>query len=466
MFLKDNSKHSINNKIELDWLGTLSEKTLAELLNGSGNSVFVLTSGNKDVTNSLLKQSVVNLQKEDGKDIAITNNLVGFIGQSNNQLSICSRFCKIDETKEVQNDCFLHYLLSKVFSFNLVDFEHNIQQASFLNLLFCLFPKFLNDAMHQGIYRKYQKKFFNNDKVHGSIDISRHLKLNNPGNGRIAYVCRELSQDNDVTQLIRHTIEFIKEKAFGNSILNRQSETRSNVLALINATSSYRKQDRDNVIKQNKKTVFHPYYTKYVALQKLCLAILRCEDFKYKKSSNSFYGLIIDMAWLWEEYLASLLIKLEFKHPMNLEGIGTVCFGAKIDGKLYGKQENSDFRFNSIRRFPDFYWGRYTKNTIIVDAKYKNYIDTDRELERNDVNQMLAYLYGMKGKYALILCPGSSQDEEYGYALSGWGELNQARLIVKNIEIKQSFVDLNDCLISMENSENKLTGFIKNLQES
>ena len=201
-------------------------------------------------------------------------------------------------------------------------------------------------------------------------------------------------------------------------------------------------------------------------LQKLCIAILRREDFKYKKSESSFFGLIIDMAWLWEEYIATLLIKLEFKHPMNLGGSGAVCFGAKINGNSYENLEESDLRFNSIRRFPDFYWGRYTKNTIIVDAKYKNYIDADRELERNDVNQMLAYLYGMKGKYALILCPGSSLDEEYEYALFGWGELNQARLIVKNIEIKQSFVDLNDCLISMENSENKLTGFIKNLQES
>lgn len=465
MVLQDNSKRPIDNK-ESDWLEALSKKTLAELLNGSDNSVFVLTSENKDVTNSLLKQSVVSVQKENDQDIAVTNNLVGFIGQGNNQLSICSRFCKIDETKEVQNDYFLHYLLSKVLAFNLVDFEHNIQQASFLHLLFCLFPNFLNAAMQQGIYRKYQKKFFNNDKVRGCVDISRHLKLNKPDNGRIAYACRELSQDNDVTQLIRHTIEFIKEKSFGNSILNRQSETRSNVLALISATSSYRKQDRANVIKQNRKILFHPYYTKYVSLQRLCLAILRCEDFNCNKSDHSFYGLIIDMAWLWEEYLASLLIKLEFKHPMNLGGNGAVCFGVKIIGNSYENLENSNLRFNSIRRFPDFYWGRFTDCTIIVDAKYKNYIDADRDLERNDVNQMLAYLYGMKGKYALILCPGSSQGEEYGYALSGWGEQNQARLIVKNIEIKHTFVDLYDCLISMENSENKLAKFIKNLQKS
>lgn len=463
MFLQDNSKHIIKAE-ESVWLETLSAKPLLELLNGSDSSLFVLTSENKEVTDPLLKQTVVSLRKEDGKDVAITNNLVGFIGQGNNQLSICSRFCKIDTTKDEQEDYFLHYLLSKVFAFNLVDFKHNMQQASFLNLLFCLFPKFLNDAMSQGIYRKYQKKSFNNDKVHGNIDISRHLKLNMPNNGRIAYDCRELSQDNDVTQLIRHTIEFIKEKSFGNSILNRQAETRSNVLALINSTSSYRKQDRVKIIAQNRKIVVHPYYTKYVMLQKLCIAILRREDFKYKKSESSFFGLIIDMAWLWEEYIATLLIKLEFKHPMNLGGSGAVCFGSKINGNFYENLEKFELRFNSIRRFPDFYWGRDTDCTIIIDAKYKNYVDADRELDRDDVNQMLAYLYGMKGKFAVILCPGNSQ-KEYGYTLSGWGRQNEAILMVKNIDLKDSYTDLKDCLTFMQKSEDKFISFVKNLQE-
>ena len=47
--------------------------------------------------------------------------------------------------------------------------------------------------------------------MRGTIDINRHLKLNLPFNGRVAYRTREFSHDNHVTELIRHTIEYISK---------------------------------------------------------------------------------------------------------------------------------------------------------------------------------------------------------------------------------------------------------------
>ena len=49
-----------------------------------------------------------------------TENLMGFIGYENTQLSIKSRFTELE-----REDCFLHYMLEKVGLVNLFDLPHN-----------------------------------------------------------------------------------------------------------------------------------------------------------------------------------------------------------------------------------------------------------------------------------------------------------------------------------------------------
>lgn len=44
------------------------------------------------------------------------------------------------------------------------------------------------------------------------IDVARHMKKNTPFIGNIAYSQREYSYDNDLMELVRHTIEYIKGK--------------------------------------------------------------------------------------------------------------------------------------------------------------------------------------------------------------------------------------------------------------
>ena len=161
------------------------------------------------------------------------------------------------------------------------------------------------------------------------------------------------------------------------------------------------------------------------------------------------------MAWLWEEYLATLLRHLKFCHPDNLSGLGAVYFGT-------GLKDGQPTAVNALRRYPDFYRnGERTGQTIIIDAKYKNYLN-GKWLDRNDVNQMLAYLYGMKGKYAVILCPVASGAvyRNKAYALSGWGRENNAELHVIGFKVKEGFIDADDCRQSMEKSEQDLIDHI------
>ena len=164
-------------------------------------------------------------------------------------------------------------MLQKVLNINVVSLQHGVNNEQVFDFLLYLFPKLLNDALTQGIYKEYQRNEYNDANVRGVIDINRHIKKNMPFNGRIAYRTREFSHDNNVTELIRHTIEYICTTKFGRELMEINVETRSNVAQILAATTRYKRQDREKVIKNNLKIANHPFYIRYAPLQKLCLRI-------------------------------------------------------------------------------------------------------------------------------------------------------------------------------------------------
>ncbi len=90
-------------------------------------------------------------------------------------------------------------------------------------------------------------------------------------------------------------------------------DTRSNVLQIVNATPTYSKRDLMKVLSDNRRPVSHPYYTKYRALQQLCVSILRHDGLQYGEDKDKVHGILFDGAWLWEEYIANVL-KDSFRH--------------------------------------------------------------------------------------------------------------------------------------------------------
>lgn len=230
-----------------------------------------------------------------------TNSMVGFIGRNNTHLSIHSRFA--DNGKE---DFFLHYMLQKVAKINLFNLQHTMDEDSVFDFLLYLFPLYLKNAISQGVYRQYITHKYNDTNVRGVIDVSRHIKYNEPFNGAVAYTTREYSYDNHITQLIRHTIEFISKNG-GDDILNIDEDTKQAVAQIIGATHSYLSNELQSIINKNLTPIAHPYYNEYAPLQRLCLQILRHEELKYGQEEDEVYGVLIDAAWLWEEYLATIL---------------------------------------------------------------------------------------------------------------------------------------------------------------
>ncbi len=119
--------------------------------------------------------------------------------------------------------------------------------------------------------------------------------------------------DNDITQLIRHTIEYIAKLVGGNEVLNIDRATQDAILQIKRATVTFDPNGRQSIINKNLRPIVHPYYSEYTALQRLCLQILRHEELKYGQEKNEIYGVLIDAAWLWEEYLA-IVLESKFKH--------------------------------------------------------------------------------------------------------------------------------------------------------
>jgi 5-methylcytosine-specific restriction endonuclease McrBC regulatory subunit McrC len=263
-----------------------------------------------------------------------------------------------------------------------VDLETDANQDNRLfNFLLFLFPYYLKKAMRKGLFKKYIRHRYNNGNVKGTIDIARHIEQNIPFTGNVAYSQREFSYDNNLMELVRHTIEFIKRKPYGNNLLVK---VKDEVKLVIEATPGYEPYDRQRIIEQNKKsTVRHAYFREYLDLQKLCLLILRHQKHQIGSGSKQIYGILFDGAWLWEEYVSSL-IEDAFYHPMNKGGKGAQrLFDGNI-GLIY----------------PDFI-SRDNETRIIADAKYKP-IDN---IGNRDYLQLLAYMFRFDAKAGYYLYP-------------------------------------------------------------
>lgn len=327
-----------------------------------------------------------------------TNNIMGFIGVNNTQINIKSRFANSDD-----KDYFLHYMLQKVFSINLFDIKHTTNQEQIFDFLLYLFPHFFKKALAQGVFKKYKRYEYNDANVRGPIDVNRHIRQNIPFRGTVAYSTREHSYDNEITQLIRHTIEYIKTKEHGRIIIGNDPTTKDYVSQIVMATPTYNVRERQRVINQNLRPIRHPYFSAYTDLQKICLRILRHESLKYGQEKDKVYGILFDGAWLWEEYLYTILKECGFKHPENKKHKGGF--------PMFEKQSDDDaISKNSRRLYPDFW-----KDNFILDAKYKH---LNYGVGREDLYQVVTYMYCRKATNGAYVYPFEQELDTTSYELN------------------------------------------------
>lgn len=362
-----------------DDLKSIAGKKVSSLcrMNGSEGSLLVFPNS-LDAYGDKIGDTVVFGISEDRIS---TGNLIGFIGRKDTALKIYSRFDRDG------NDFFMHYMLGKVFSINLFDLPHNTDAEDIFDFVIFLFPYFLRRALSQGLYRQYITYHRNDTHVRGSIDIVRHIRKNIPFTGFISYNSREYTEDNDMTELIRHTVEFIRMKPYGNSILMQDEETKGYVADIVRATPEYDPHNRGKIISRNLRPKMHPYYFEYEPLRHLCIQILQQEEIKYGEQDEKVYGILFDGAWLWETYLNTLFEGMNLHHPDNKTG----------HGRLYL------FSPDAAPRYPDF-WG----DGIVLDAKYKGYDGKPvTQVGREDLAQVISYMYILQARLGGFLVPGT-----------------------------------------------------------
>ena len=334
-----------------------------------------------------------------------TGNIIGFLGYGQERLTISSRF------SNESDDYFLHYLLQKVLHINLTSLDVALSREDKLyQLLMYLFPKYLQATLRKGLYKEYQRFSHNDSHVKGVIDVGNHLKKNLPFTGNIAYTTREFTYDNPLMQLIRHTIEFMKnQKSIGRGVLENLSTSRENVAEIVRVTPTYKLADRSKVIRLNQtKPLRHAYFREYRKLQELCLMILNREEHGLGYQEQKIHGILFDVAWLWEEYVHTLLPK-DFIHPRNKEKKGGI----------------SVFSGGKRKVFPDFY---HKELKIVLDAKYKKLELTEKGINRDDLFQLISYAYILQAGKAGLIFPSIDQTvsseigivEGYGVLLKKW----------------------------------------------
>ena len=332
-----------------------------------------------------------------------TGNVIGFLGYGQERLTISSRF------SNESDDYFLHYLLQKVLHINLTSLDVALSREDRLyQLLMYLFPKYLQAALRKGLYKEYQRFSHNDSHVKGVIDVGNHLKKNLPFTGNVAYKTREFTFDNPIMQLIRHTIEFIKnQKSIGRGVLDNLSTSRENVAEIVRVTPSYKLADRAKIIRLNQtKPLRHAYFREYRKLQELCLMILNREKHGLGYQEKKIHGILFDVAWLWEEYVHTLLPK-EFIHPRNKDKTEGISVFSNRERKVY----------------PDFY---DRERKIVLDAKYKKLELTEKGINREDLFQLISYSYILKAEQAGLVFPSieRSVNSEIG-EVAGYGVLLQ-----------------------------------------
>ena len=187
----------------------------------------------------------------------------------------------------------------------------------------------------------------------------------------------------------------------------------------------------ERVVGQNLRPLRHPYFSEYEPLRELCLRILRRDALKYGNAADAIHGVLFDGAWLWEEYLATVL--KGFEHPKNKTKENGIPFFEKGQGHR--------------ERYPDFY-----NKACVLDAKYKGKKSVSDD--RNDLFQIVAYLHVLalrKGGF-IVPAPERGDFESTRRTLAGTG----GELALFRLAVPQSVADLAAFRKGIEAAETRL----------
>jgi len=328
-------------------------------------------------------QPVFTLGGREGRHWVNTHNHMGVVrlrdpaAGGSVQIQIGSRF-----DSGHPRPYFLTYLLSRVFGGSIVQ-EVDIGKDPLWDLLLAFaFRRKLLAAAATGLFKEYRTHHHDDARVRGCIDIDRHLRTNIPFRGKVSYSVREFSYDNPLNHLIRHALEKVRRK--WPRILDGCGDLTDLSRLLHQNTPTWNPADVRGCLRlaETRRPVRHPHYHgTYEPLRRICRALLEGEGAGLYRQEQEADGVLFDGAWLWEEYLWTILRDLGYSHPRNKEREG-------------GLQALPGVTF-----YPDFL---HRGKRVILDAKYQR---ADGGPSADAVRQVLCYMFLTDARHGGLIKP-------------------------------------------------------------
>lgn len=358
----------VDNKIFIDDKGKFDKDKVKKLLmefliKNQGEVKTLIINKNDDVTKNVkLYDPSFNENLFGGIVGVLTGQLVYEGVAFDVKLQIQSRFdSELGEESPKKAKLAKPFFLTTMLLGAQVKLSDNMIPSSedemFDYLLLLWFIERLQEANLKGFYRTYRRFEKNDERLKGSIDIARHIRLNaGLDNGKVAYSYRENTLNNPLNQLIIFAYEYIKKK-----YIEFVQENFDNIPDL-KAIMMQLKQEVDmegvnlfSVVSKNLKPISHPYYTEYEELRLICLRILRNEGisiFDAENNAEKTKSILFYLPDLWEKYLENKFIENKMSVKTQEE---VYIWGPKFKQKTR----------------PDFIFYNDEKQYMILDAKFK-----------------------------------------------------------------------------------------------
>lgn len=262
-------------------------------------------------------------------------------------------------------------LLNEKIRFN-DDTVPNNEEEIFDYLLLFWFKKYLQEAFLKGYFRTYMRFEKNDDRLKGSIDFSRHIRLNlGQKNGKIAYSYRDNTVNNYMNQLIIAAYEYLNKKypdIVADNFDNNQDL--KSIITNLRTAIGYQNYTSYQLILRNLKPIAHPYYTEYENLRKTCLKILRNEGISLfdGNSDDSVKSILFYLPDLWEDYLQRQMEKF-----LSDKEILLAC---QEEIRVFGYESPSEVHYKQ-KTYPDYVFydikdkGKEPVPFFVLDAKFQ-----------------------------------------------------------------------------------------------
>lgn len=257
------------------------------------------------------------------------------------------------------------YFAATLLTYGVIDnFNDSVycsNNALFDFLLIDVLFRQIKEATYKGLFRTYRRFEKNDDRLKGTIDISRHIRLNgDQNNGKVAYSYKANTVNNYLNILILKAFNYIEKKY--PRIVNRKLDKEIKVREYFN-TLCYEVNEQEvslqNAISNNIKPISHPFYKEYEAVRITCLRILRNDSISIFDSTNgAVNGFIYYAPDLWEDYLKSCFDLCR----------GNIDISEQSRTKYISSNNKDNYLCTSM---PDFSFSKNQKVVLILDAKLK-----------------------------------------------------------------------------------------------